>query len=53
MRQQHEEITKLRHDIVSHFEALKGLTNEQQTAAYLDALIGQNNKVRDIVLHRQ
>ena len=40
---------KLHHDMVSHFEALKGLTNEQQTAAYLDALIGQNNKVRDIV----
>ena len=49
MRCQHEEVMKLRHDMMSHYEALRGMTGEEKTAQYLDTLIGQNRNVRSIV----
>lgn len=49
MRVQHEEVMKLRHDMASHYEAIRNMTADPKTAAYLDTLIGQSKKVRAII----
>ena len=49
MRAQHEEVMKLRHDMASHYEAIRNMTADPKTAEYLDTLIGQSKKVRAII----
>lgn len=49
MRHQHEEIMKIRHDMLGHFEILKELSSEEKVTSYLEELIGQNKKVRPIL----
>lgn len=49
MRCQHEEVMKLRHDMVSHYEAIRGMTADPKTAEYLDTLIGKNKQIRSII----
>ena len=49
MRLQHEEVMKLRHDMISHYEAIRAMTADENTVAYLDTLIGQNKAVRPII----
>ena len=39
----------LRHDMAKHFNLLRQMTHEEQTADYLDELIGQNKKIRPVV----
>lgn len=49
LRIQHQEVMMLRHDMMKHFSALRELENTPQAAAYLDQLIGDNEKVRPVV----
>ena len=49
MRRQNEEIMKLRHDMISHYEALRGIVGDSAAGAYLDELIGQNKKIRSVI----
>lgn len=49
IRRQHEEVMMLRHDMAKHFILLRQMTHEEQTASYLDQLIGQNKKIRPVV----
>ena len=49
MRQQHEQVMMLRHDIAKHLHLLRQMTGETQVAEYLDELIGQNEKIRPVV----
>ena len=39
----------LRHDMMKHFQLLRQTTGDAKTAAYLDELIGQNEKIRPVV----
>ena len=60
LSRQHQEILMLRHDMKRHLLALRGMTDEPQTAAYLDELLGQaeaasggvstGNRMLDILL---
>jgi len=49
MRQQNEQIMMLRHDMVKHYHSLRQLTGEAAVAAYLDELIGQNEKICPVI----
>lgn len=49
MRQQHEQVMILRHDMMKHFQLLWQTTGDEKTAAYLEELIGQNEKIRPVV----
>ena len=49
MRYQNEEVMRLRHDMISHYETLRGLVGDGPAGAYLDDLIGKNKKIRSVV----
>ena len=49
MRQQHEQVMILRHDMAKHLSLLRQMTGETAVAGYLDELIGQNEKIRPVV----
>ncbi len=49
MRQQNEQVMMLRHDMMKHFHLLRQTTADEKTAAYLDELIGENEKIRPVV----
>lgn len=49
LRIQHQEVMMLRHDMMKHFATLRELNNTPQAAAYLDQLIGDNEKIRPVV----
>lgn len=49
MYKQHEEVMKIRHDMIGHLETLRGMTEKEETNAYIDELIGQNKRIRPIV----
>lgn len=49
MRQQHEHVMMLRHDMAKHLSLLRQMTDEAQVADYLDELIGENEKIRPVV----
>ena len=49
MRRQHEEVMMLRHDMAKHLSLLRQMTGEPEVAAYLDELIGQNEKIRPVI----
>lgn len=49
MRRQHEEVMMLRHDMAKHLALLRQMTGEPEVAAYLDELLGQNEKIRPVV----
>jgi len=44
-----EQVMILRHDMKKHFRMLRSMTNEPQVAAYLDELIGENEKIRPVI----
>lgn len=49
LRVHNEEIMMLRHDMKRHFQLLRQTTTDENTAAYLDELIGQNEKIRPVI----
>ena len=49
MRRQHEQVMMLRHDMVKHFRVLRQTVTDEKSAAYLDELIGENEKIRPVV----
>lgn len=49
IRRQNEQIMMLRHDMVKHLRLLRQLTRDDKTAAYLDELIGENEKIHSMV----
>ena len=49
MLRQHEQVMLLRHDMMKHFHLLRQTTTDEKTAAYLDELIGENEKIRPVV----
>jgi hypothetical protein len=49
LRQQHEQVMKLRHDMINHFRYLRQTTTDEKTAEYLDGLIGENEKIRPVI----
>lgn len=49
MRQQNEQVMMLRHDMMKHFHLLRQTTADEKTAAYLDELIGENEKIHPVV----
>ncbi len=44
-----EEIMMLRHDMNRHFQILRQITADEKTAAYLDDLLGKNEKIRPFI----
>lgn len=49
MRRQHEQVMMLRHDMMKHFQVLRQTTTDERAAAYLDELIGENEKIHPVV----
>ncbi len=49
MRRQHEQVMMLRHDMMKHFQVLRQTVTDEKSAAYLDELIGENEKFRPVV----
>ena len=49
MRRQNEQVMLLRHDMMKHFQVLRQTTADERTAAYLDGLLGENEKIRPVV----
>ena len=49
LRRQHEQVMMLRHDMVKHFRVLRQTVTDEKSAAYLDELIGENEKIRPVV----
>lgn len=49
LRQQHEQVMKLRHNMVNHFQYLRQTVSDEKALAYLDDLIGENEKIRPVV----
>ena len=49
LRRQHEQVMMLRHDMMKHFQVLRQTTTDEKAAAYLDELIGENEKIRPVV----
>lgn len=49
MRRQYDQVMMLRHDMMKHFRLLRQTTGDEKTSAYLDELIGQNEKIRPVV----
>lgn len=49
LRRQHEQVMLLRHDMMKHFQLLRQTVTDEKALAYLDELIGQNEKIRPVV----
>lgn len=49
LRRQNEQVMMLRHDMMKHFRVLRQTVTEEKPAAYLDELIGENEKIRPVV----
>ena len=49
LRRHNEEVMMLRHDMKRHFRLLRQTTTDEKTAAYLDELIGQNEKIQPVI----
>ena len=49
LRRQNEQVMMLRHDMMKHFRVLRQTTTDEKTAAYLDELIGDNEKIRPVI----
>lgn len=49
MRRQNEQVMMLRHDMMKHFRLLRQTTRDERTAAYLDELMGENEKICPVV----
>lgn len=49
LRRQHEQVMMLRHDMVKHFQVLRQTVTDEKAAAYLDELIGENEKIRPVI----
>lgn len=49
LRRHNEEIMMLRHDMARHFRLLRQTTTDPRTAAYLDELIGRNERIRPVL----
>lgn len=49
MRAHQEQVMILRHDMAKHLRMLRQMTGEPQVAAYLDELIGENEKIRPVL----
>ena len=49
LRRQHEQVMMLRHDMMKHFQVLRQTVTDEKAAAYLDDLIGENEKIRPVV----
>ena len=49
LRRQHEQVMMLRHDMIQHFQVLRQTVTDEKSAAYLDELIGENEKIRPVV----
>ena len=49
LRRQHEEVMMLRHDMLRHYHTLHNMGGDEQRTAYLEELIGQNQKIRPVV----
>ena len=49
LRRQHEQVMMLRHDMMKHFQVLRQTTTDEKAAAYLDELIGENEKIHPVV----
>ena len=49
LRRQHEEVMMLRHDMLRHLHALHDMGSEEKRTAYLEELIGRNQKIRPVV----
>ncbi len=45
IRRQYEQVMMIRHDITKHLQMLRHLTKEENAVAYLDELIGENQKI--------
>lgn len=50
LKNQHKEVMMLRHDMNRHFQLLSEMDDTVRIKAYLNELIGQNEKVRSVVL---
>ena len=49
LRHQHEEVMMMRHDMLRHFHTLHSMGGDEKRTAYLEELIGQNQKIRTVV----
>ncbi len=49
LRRQNEQVMMLRHDMMKHFQVLRQTVTDEKSAAYLDELIGENEKIRPVV----
>ena len=49
LRRQNEQVMMLRHDMMKHFRVLRQTVTDEKAAAYLDGLIGENEKIRSVV----
>ena len=49
LRRQHEEVMIMRHDMLRHFHTLHSMGGDEKRTAYLEELIGQNQKIRPVV----
>ena len=49
LRRQHEEVMIMRHDMLRHFNTLRSMGGDEKRTAYLEELIGQNQKIRPVV----
>ena len=49
LRRQHEQVMMLRHDMVKHLRVLRQTVADEKAAAYLDGLIGENEKIHPVV----
>ena len=49
MREHHEQVMILRHDIAKHLHLLRQMTGERAVADYLDEIMGENEKIRSVV----
>lgn len=49
MREHHEQVMILRHDIAKHLRLLRQMTGERAVADYLDEIMGENEKIRSVI----
>ena len=49
LRNHHQEVMMIRHDMNKHFHTLQKISNEETVKSYLAELIGQNEKIRPVV----
>ena len=50
LKAQHQEILMLRHDMNRHFQLLYEINETEQVKEYLEELIGQNEKIRPVII---